>query len=191
MRKTWVGVWIVVLVCGAAAALHAQGTLAAGTVIPVTLNQSVSSKDAKVGQKVDGQVASDVAANGKVVIPKGSRVTLSVAQAESSGRLKGQAKLYVKISSIDVRGKSYAPSANWAGGVGSSRGKRTAIGAGGGAAAGAIIGGIAGGGKGAAIGAGVGAGAGTAGAAATGNTEVQLAAESKHNFKLKTALTVQ
>lgn len=180
----------VVLLC-AAASLHAQGTVPVGGTIPVTLNESVNSKDASVGQKLDGQVTTDVSANGRVVIPRGSRVNLSVASVHSAGRLKGQSKLWLKIDSIVVRGRTYTPSANWQGKVGSSRGKRTAVGAGGGAAAGAIIGAIAGGGKGAAIGAGVGAGAGTAGAAATGQVEVELPAEAKLRYTLKTALTVQ
>ena len=191
MRKTWMAVLAAVLICGAAASLHAQGTVPAGTSIPVILNQGVSSKDAQVGQKVDGQVASDVTVDGKVVMPKGSRVTLSVASVESAGRLKGQPKLWLKVTSMEVRGRKYTPSASWGGRTGASRGKRTAVGAGGGAAAGAVIGAIAGGGKGAAIGAAVGAGAGTAGAAATGKTEVEFPAEAKLNFRLKTALTVQ
>ena len=190
MRRITFPLMIVVLLC-AAASVHAQGTLPVGATIPVTLNQSVSSKDAQVGQKVDGQVSSDVSADGRVIIPRGSQVNLSVASVASAGRLKGRSKLYLKIDSIVVRGRTYRPAANWSGGTGSSRGKRTAVGAGGGAAAGAIIGAIAGGGKGAAIGAGVGAGAGTAGAAMTGKVEVELPAETKLNFRLKSALTVQ
>jgi hypothetical protein len=71
------------------------------------------------------------------------------------------------------------------------RGKRTAIGAGGGGAAGAIIGAIAGGGKGAAIGAAAGAGAGTAGAVFTGKRDITLPAETKLNFKLAQPLAIR
>jgi hypothetical protein len=190
MRRIVLPLLTVMLLC-AAVSLHAQGTLPVGASIPVTLNETVSSKDATVGQKVDGQVTSDVTVNGRVIIPRGSRVNLSVASVASAGRLKGQSKLWLKIDSIIARGRTYTPACNWQGKVGSSRGKRTAVGAGGGAAAGAVIGAIAGGGKGAAIGAAVGAGAGTAGAAATGEVEVEMPAESKWNFRLKTALTVQ
>jgi hypothetical protein len=168
----------------------AQGTVPASTLIPVVLNQSVSSEKSSLGQKVDGQVASDVTVNGKVVIPKGSKVNLSVADVHDAGRLKGTPKLWLKIDSIEVRGKTYAASTFQAGRTGASRSKRTAIGAGGGAVAGAVIGGIVGGGKGAAIGAAAGAGAGTAGAAATGSDKVEFPAETKLSFKLKSALTV-
>jgi len=73
---------------------------------------------------------------------------------------------------------------------GKRRGKRTAIGAGGGAAVGAIIGALVGGGKGAAIGGGAGAGAGTAGAAFTGNRDITISAKTKLHFKLKEPLEI-
>jgi len=54
-----------------------------------------------------------------------------------------------------------------------------------------LIGGIAGGGKGALIGGLVGAGAGTAGAAFTGNKDLQIPAEHVITFRLATPITVQ
>ncbi len=191
MRKTWGALLVFVLMLLVAASVRAQGTLPVGTVIPVTADETVSSKDAQVGQKVAGSVAQDVKVGGRVVIPKGARANLTVASAQSAGRFKGRPKLWLKLASVDVRGKTYTASTSWVGQTGASRGKRTAIGAGGGAAAGAVIGAIAGGGKGAAIGAAVGAGAGTGAAAMTGKREIEIRAESKLNFKLKTALTVQ
>jgi hypothetical protein len=179
-----------VLLLVVAGTASAQGTVPASTLIPVILNQSVSSEKATLGQKVDGQVASDVTVNGKVVIPKGAKVNLSVADVHDAGRLKGTPKLWLKIDSIEVRGRTYTASTYQAGKTGASRSKRTAIGAGGGAVAGAVIGGIVGGGKGAAIGAAAGAGAGTAGAAATGTDKVEFPAETKLSFKLKSALTI-
>ncbi len=190
MNKKWFAMFAMVLLC-AAASVQAQGTLPIGTNIPVTVDETVSSKDAAVGQKVLGSVSQNVTINGKVVIPKGSRANLVVASAQSAGKFKGQPKLWLKLASVDVRGRLYTATTSWAGQTGASRGKRTAIGAGGGAATGAIIGAIAGGGKGAAIGAAVGAGAGTGAAALTGKTEVELKAETPLSFKLKTALTVR
>ncbi len=70
------------------------------------------------------------------------------------------------------------------------KGKRTAVAVGGGTGAGALIGGLAGGGKGALIGGLVGAGAGTAGAAFTGNKDLQIPAEQAITFKLSTPITV-
>jgi hypothetical protein len=190
MKRRWIPIFALVLLC-AAVSVQAQGTLPIGTAISVSVDQNVNSKDAQVGQKVAGSVAEDVTINGKVAIPKGAKANLAVASAQSAGKFKGQPKLWLKLVSVEVKGKTYSATANWVGQTGASRGKRTAVGAGGGAAAGAIIGAIAGGGKGAAIGAAVGAGAGTGAAALTGKTEVEIKAEQKVSFKLKTALTVQ
>jgi hypothetical protein len=190
MKRKWIVLFAAVLLC-AAASVQAQGTLPIGSTISVTVDETVSSKNAAVGQKVAGSLAENVTVNGKVVIPKGARANLSVASAQSAGKFKGQPKLWLKLVSVEVRGRTYAASTSWAGQTGASRGKRTAVGAGGGAAAGAVIGAIAGGGKGAAIGAVVGAGAGTGAAAMTGKTEVEIRAEQRVAFKLKTALTVQ
>jgi len=191
MKKTRIALMVAAVVCALAVPAMAQGTLPAGAVIPVTVDESVSSKDAAVGQKVAGTVSENVTVDGKTVIPKGSKATLAVASAESAGKLKGQPKLWLKLLSVEVKGKTYTATTNWAGQTGAARGKRTAVGAGGGAAAGAVIGAIAGGGKGAAIGAAVGAGAGTGAAAMTGKTEVEIKAETKLAFRLKTALTVK
>jgi len=171
--------------------LHADSTVPAGTAVIVTLDQSVSSKDARVGQKVDGSVAQDVAVNGKTVIPKGSKVSLSVASAQASGHLKTPAKLWLKIDSITVRGNAYTVSSRWSGQTGPSHNKRNIIAIGGGTALGATIGALAGGGKGAAIGAAAGAGAGTAGAAMTGKKDINFPAETKLRFTLKESLAVK
>lgn len=191
MKRNWIAVFAAVLLLCTAASVQAQGTLPIGSTISVTVDETVSSKTASVGQRVDGSVAANVTINGKVVIPKGAKANLEVASAQSAGKFKGQPKLWLKLVSVEVKGKTYTASTNWAGQTGASRGKRTAIGAGGGAAAGAVIGAIAGGGTGAAIGAAVGAGAGTGAAAMTGKTEVEIKAEQKVSFRLKTALTVQ
>ncbi len=190
MRRTWIAFVVVMLMASAAVALHAQGTVPAGTAVVITLDQSVSSKDARTGQSVAGSVAANVAVDGKTVIPKGSKATLSVASVQPSGRLKGVAKLWLKIDSIEVKGKTYEVSSRWSGQTGPSHNKRNVIAIGGGSALGAIIGGIAGGGKGAAIGAAAGAGAGTAGAAMTGKKDITFPAETKLRFTLKAPLTV-
>ena len=191
MRKLSIAFLVAVVFSGAAVTLHAQGTVPAGSSIVVTLDQSVSSKDASVGQKVDGSVANDVVVNSKTVIPKGSKVSLSVASAQASGRLTTPAKLWLKIDSIGVNGRTYTVSSRWSGQTGPSHNKRNIIAIGGGSALGATIGAIAGGGKGAAIGAAAGAGAGTAGAAMTGKKDITFPAETKLRFALKESLAVK
>ena len=191
MKRMTSGLLVTMLMLCLTAGVAAQTTVPVGTAIVVTLNQSVSSKDAKSGETVSGVVASDVTVNGKTVIPKNSNVSLTVATAVASGRLSTPAKLYLRIDSIQVKGQTYTVSSSMAGQTAGSHNKRNAVAIGGGTAAGAIIGALAGGGKGAAIGAGVGAGVGTAGAAATGKKDITYAAESSLHFTLKAAVAIK
>ncbi len=191
MKRNVSSALLLILLLGLAGTLAAQTNVPAGTAISVTLNQSVSSKDAKAGQTVSAVVSADVVVNGKTAIPKNSNVTLTVAHAVPSGRLSTPAELSLRIDSIQVKGQTYTVSSSLYAQKGGSHAKRDAVAIGGGTAAGAIIGGLAGGGKGAAIGAAAGAGAGTAGAAITGKKDITLAAESRLRFTLKDAVTIK
>jgi hypothetical protein len=170
---------------------RASGTVPAGTTISVVTDQAISSKDARIGQTVSGTIAKDVIVGGKVVIPKGSEVKLSVSSVQASGRLSTPAKLYLRLRTVTVNGKTYALATSSSGRAEKGKGKRDAEFIGGGAAGGAVIGALAGGGKGAAIGAAAGAGAGTAGAAATGKKEVEFAAETRLTFTTRVSVTIK
>src|SRR2546423_4346386 len=137
---------------------QAGGTVREGTKISVVIDQAVSSKTAKMGQTVTGTVSQDVASGGKVVIPRGSAAKLTVSSVQASGRLSTPAKLYLRLRTVTVGGKTYTLSTSSAGRAEGGKGKRDAGFIGGGAAGGRVIGGRAGGGKGAAVGAAAGAG---------------------------------
>jgi hypothetical protein len=169
---------------------QAATSIPAGIAITVTIDQSISSKNAQVGQGVVGTVAHDVTVDGKVVIPKGAHAKLVVSSVQASGRLSTPAKLYLRLKSVEVRGKTYTIATSSSGKTMGGKGKRDAGFIGGGAGAGALIGGLAGGGKGAAIGAVAGAGAGTAGAAATGKKEVEFPAETRLSFTTRADVTI-
>jgi hypothetical protein len=169
---------------------QAEGTVPQGTKVTVVTDQAVSSKTAKIGQPITGSVAQDVTSGGKVVIPKGSPVRLSVSSVQASGRLSTPAKLYLRLRAVTVGGKTYTLATSSAGRTLGGKGKRDAGFIGGGAAGGAVIGALAGGGKGAAIGAAAGAGAGTAGAAATGKKDIEYPAETRLAFTTRAAVAI-
>jgi hypothetical protein len=169
---------------------QAATSIPTGTAITVTIEQSISSKNAQAGQGVVATVARDVTADGRVVIPKGAHAKLVVSSVQASGRLSTPAKLYLRLKSVEVHGKTYTIATSSSGKTMGGKGKRDAGFIGGGAGAGALIGGLAGGGKGALIGAGAGAGAGTVGAAATGKKEVEFPAETRLSFTTRAAVTI-
>jgi hypothetical protein len=113
--------------------LSAATAIPAGTSISVTTSQSVSSKSAKVGQSIPGSVSHDVIVGGKVVIPKGSEARLVVASVQPSGRLSTPAKLWLRLRSVTVNGKTYAVTTSLAGRTAGSKAKRETVFIGGGA----------------------------------------------------------
>jgi cytoskeletal protein RodZ len=162
----------------------------AGTTITVTLDQTVNSQTANNGDPFSASLAVPVTSGALVVLPVGTKVGGTIVTAQSAGKFKGNALLQLVIDSVRLKGTRYPMQTNEIEDVGKGRGKRTAIGAGGGAAFGAIVGALAGGGKGAAIGALAGGGAGTAGAAFTGKRDIVLPAETRLHFKLAQPLSV-
>lgn len=162
----------------------------AGTTLTVTLDQLISTKNNASGDRFDASLAAPITAEGQQVIPAGAKAVGTVINATPAGRLKGGAALTLSLDSLRVNGAKYSIETSRFEQAGKGRGKRTAVGGGGGAALGAIIGGIAGGGKGAAIGAVAGGGAGTAGAAYTGQRDIVLPAETRLHFKLRRSLEI-
>jgi hypothetical protein len=188
--RTRFSVSLLALCFGITTFTQAATSVPTGTAITVTIDQSISSKNAKAGQGVVATITQDVTANGKVAIPKGAHAKLVVTSVQASGRLSTPAKLYLRLKSVEVHGKTYTIATSSSGRTMGGKGKRDAGFIGGGAGTGALIGGLAGGGKGALIGAGVGAGAGTAGAAATGKKEVEFPAETRLSFTTRAPATI-
>lgn len=162
----------------------------AGTVFTVTIDQDISTKTNSSGDSFAASLAEPVTVNGQTAIPQGAHASGTVTQAQSAGRIKGGALLALTLDSVTVNGQKYQVQSSSFEEQGKGRGKRTAIGGGGGAAFGAIVGALAGGGKGAAIGALAGGGAGTAGAAFTGKRDFTIPAETRLHFKLTQPATI-
>jgi hypothetical protein len=163
----------------------------ADTVIPVVLDQTISSKASKPGDKFSATVESPIEIEGKVAIPKGARAEGVVRDAKAAGRFKGGAVLSLELTSVEVGGRNHEIQTSGATMSSKGKGKRTAVMVGGGAAGGAAIGAVAGGGKGAAIGALIGAAAGTGGAGLTGNRDITVNAETPLDFRLLAPVTIK
>lgn len=172
-------------------ALAVAQSIPAGTRITVRCSSELSSATAKAGTKWDGVLAQDLRVGGKTLAKSGDPVRGLVTSAKSSGRLHAPGQLTVRLSSVQVDGKSIALQSSSFHIVGKDQTKSSAIKAGGGTLAGALIGGLAGGGKGAAIGALAGAGAGTGLAAATGKREAVIRAESVITFTTSAAASAK
>ena len=162
----------------------------AGTSLVVRLGSTLDTKTAEAGQPFNGTLARSVAVGGEVAIPAGAGVSGSVVESKSPGKFKGEGLLSITLNSINVGGVPREIATSTFTQTVKGKGKRTAVAVGGGTGAGALIGGIAGGGKGALIGGLVGAGAGTAGAAFTGNKDLQIPAETAVTFRLANSITV-
>jgi len=162
----------------------------AGKILRVTVDQAVSSKTANDGDRFDASLDEPLIVHGQEVARRGARILGVITSAKSAGRFRGQAELGLALESITIDGRRYRLHTSSVAESTKGRGKRTAIGGGGGAAFGAIVGAIAGGGKGAAIGALAGGGAGTAGAAFTGKRDIEIPAETRLDFKLAQPVSV-
>jgi hypothetical protein len=164
----------------------------AGTALVIRIDQRLSAKESKPGEKFTGEVVEALnGPNGEVVIPKGAPVTGKVDEAHRQGNFKGAATLELRLTSLTLDGKTYPLETRDVLEREKGKGKRTAGLIGGGAGLGMLLGGIAGGGRGLAIGGLAGAGAGTAGAGLTGTHDLVIPAESIVHFKLKVDLVIE
>lgn len=161
-----------------------------GTALTVRVGQALGSKTSQTGQTFLATLAQPVSVGGSTAIPAGATLSGTVVSAKAKGKIKGEGELSLALTSVTVKGNTYTIQTATLDSTVKGKGKRTAVATGGGAAGGALIGGIAGGGKGAGIGALVGAGAGLVGGALTGNTQIEIPAESALTFQLSAPLTL-
>ncbi len=153
-------------------------TIPAGTRVPLTLKQAISTKTARDGDPVYAETSFPFVVNERVVIPAGTYIQGRITRAQRGGHVKGRAELLVHFTSMiypsgytvmlggSVENTPGAEKTSMKDSEGTIRqdsdAAKRAREAAGGAATGAVIGGISGGGKGAGIGAGIGGVAGLA-----------------------------
>ena len=166
-------------------AAPAARSLPAGTEVNATVSTEISSNTHKQGQTVAARVASDVRdAQGRVVIPAGSTVNLTITSIrESENKSDNTGTLTLAAASVEINGTTHDLSGNVTGLATELRDRGTNAGdvakVGGGAAAGAVVGRVLGGGtKGAIIGGVIGGAVGAQRANETQDRDVILPAGS-------------
>lgn len=166
-------------------------TLPAGSTLPVRITQTLDSATSQPGDSFSGVVATDIIADGMVMIPRGANVNGRVSEVHEAAHFKGSALLTVELTGVNARGERISVSTQPYTVEGKGRGKNTAVKTGVGAAAGAVLGGIFGGGKGAAIGAAAGGGTGAAINGVTRGDQVQIPSESVVRFVTTNSVAVR
>jgi hypothetical protein len=166
-------------------------TFPAGTAIVIRTMTTLSTKTVQAGETFAGSLEQPLVDGTWVIAPKGADIRGKVVESDPGGRVKGRAKLSIRLTQIetadgqkiDVDSSVYTVEAE-------STKKKDATKVGIGSAVGAAIGAIAGGGKGAAKGAAVGAGAGGGAVVATRGDPAVIGGESVVSFKLRNDVTI-
>jgi hypothetical protein len=142
-----------------------ERVLTSGTAISAKFDAGISSRTHKPGQQITGTVSSDVKdKNGRVVIPAGSKVHVTIAAIHESERKSDKTgKLVLTPTKVQIGGRTYAISGSASAldrtlqdrktnagdlakvGVGVGAGALLGTAVSGGSTKGAVIGGIAGG----------------------------------------------
>jgi hypothetical protein len=149
-------------------------TLPAGTVLPLTLDTSVTSDGSRVEDTVRAHLRRPLFVDGIEVLPAGTRVSGYVTDAKRSARVKGRARVAFRFTSLTHDDDRYALSTSRVVREAPGTKKRDAATIAVPAGAGALIGGLTKGKKGAAVGSAIGGGAGTGVVLATRGKEVRL-----------------
>lgn len=165
-------------------------TVPTGTVLNVLLTQAIDVDATQTGMTFRALVDDPVMMGGKVVVPRNAAVVVQVANVEQAGKMKGADKISLKANTLSFGGRTYEIVTAYVEQKGKGEGKKSTRKVVGGAGLGAAVGAIAGGGTGAAIGALAGGGAGAA-IAASGTEHLKLPAETRLQFTLTAAVTVQ
>jgi hypothetical protein len=167
----------------------AEGVLEAGTDIQVRLEQPLSSKTARLEDRIEATVAEPVRSGSRVVIPVGSRVRGVVQAAEPAERPSKSGRLDLRFDNVTIPGRPRMDIRTSVVSIKEDLDKGdTAKKAGLGALLGAVLGKVVGGTEGAIIGLVVGAGGAIA---ATKGDDVELPEGAVVTLRLERPLTVR
>jgi hypothetical protein len=82
----------------------ASGALSSGTTLQAELTKSVDAKKAKPGDEVNAKLTQDVKENGKVVVPKGSKLVGHVTEVQAKSKENSESKLGVIFDKAVLKG---------------------------------------------------------------------------------------
>jgi hypothetical protein len=181
-------------------------TIPAGTQVPLSLKQAISTKTAKDGDPVYAETAFPFVVNDRVVIPAGTYIQGRIERVQRGGHVKGRAELLIHFTSMiypsgytvmlggSVENTPGAEKTSMKDSEGTIRqdsdAGRKAKEAAEGATTGAVIGAVTNGGKGAGIGAGVGGVAGLAIAMLSRGPDVRLEPGTSIEMEIQREVTV-
>jgi type II secretory pathway pseudopilin PulG len=167
-------------------------TIPAGTTLAIRIDQRISVKTSRAGDRFTGEIVDPIlASDNSVLVPKGALVGGVVDVSHRRGHFKGRSTLELRLTSLTLNGTLYPLTTRDLARTKKGKGKRSTAMIGGGAGLGMLVGGVATGGVGLVVGGLVGGGAGTAAAGLTGNRDIDIPAESIVHFKLADDLVVQ
>ena len=75
-------------------------TIPAGTRVPLSLKQAISTKTAKTGDPVYAETAFPFVVNDRVVIPAGTYIQGKIERAQRGGHVKGRAEVLIHFTSM-------------------------------------------------------------------------------------------
>src|SRR5277367_4026654 len=181
-------------------------TIPAGTKVPLSLKQSISTKTAKDGDPVYAETAFPFVINERVVIPAGTYIQGKIERAQRGGHVKGRAEVLIHFTSMiypngytvmlggsveNTPGAEHTSMKDSEGTIrqDSDTGKKVKDAAEG-ATTGAVIGAVTNGGKGAGIGAGIGGVAGLAISMLSRGADVRLEQGTSIEMEIQREVTV-
>jgi len=178
----------------------------AGTRVPLSLKQAISTKTAKNGDPVYAETAFPLVVNERVAIPAGTYIQGKIERVQRGGHVKGRAEVLIHFTSMiypsgytvmlggSVENTPGAEKTSMKDSEGTIRqdsdaGKKVKSAAEG-ATTGAVIGAVTGGGKGAGIGAGVGGVTGLAIGMLSRGADIRLAPGASIEMEIQREVTV-
>jgi hypothetical protein len=181
-------------------------TIPAGTRVPLSLKQAISTKTAKDGDPVYAETAFPFVVNDRVVIPAGTYIQGKITRVQRGGHVKGRAEVLIHFTSMiypsgytvmlggSVENTPGAEKTSMKDSEGTIRqdsdAGRKAKEAAGGATTGAVIGAVTAGGKGAGIGAGAGGVAGLAVGMLSRGADIRLEPGASIEMEIQREVTV-